>query len=324
VAGLMRPGLLLYVGRRLVTSAVLLLLLTFITFSLLKMAPGSPERLLLGTRPATPANLASIRQEFHLNETFWAQYLQWLTGVLHLQFGQSIATLAPISQMLGQAVGVSVELALLGAVVAVIGGLLLGVLASVYQESPFDRSLVVLSIFGVSSPAFVTGIVLILIFSVELNWLPAYGTGAGGMDTVRHLALPGLALGLSAMALVVKITRTTMVRELASDYVTFARARGASRMRATVVYALRNALIPIVTSAGLVFSYLIVGAVLIEVVFTLPGLGTMLVTGVTSHDIPVVQAVTLTIGIVVIGINLVTDITYLLLDPRVQPGRTAS
>ena len=226
--------------------------------------------------------------------------------------------------MLGQAVGVSVEIALLGAVVAVIGGLLLGVLAAVYQESPFDRSLVVLSIFGVSSPAFVTGIVLILIFSVELNWLPAYGTGAGGMDTMRHLLLPGVALGLSAMALIVKITRTTMVRELASDYVTFARARGASRTRATVVYALRNALIPIVTSAGLVFSYLIVGAVLIEVVFTLPGLGTMLVTGTTSHDIPVVQAVTLTIGIVVIGINLVTDIAYLLLDPRVQPGRTAS
>lgn len=320
----MRPGLLLYVGRRLVTSAVLLLLLTFITFSLLKMAPGNPVRLLLGTRPATPANLASIRQEFHLNESFWSQYWQWLTGVLHLQFGQSIATLAPISQLLGQAVGVSVELALLGAVVAVVGGLLLGVLAAVYQESHFDRSLVVLSIFGVSSPAFVTGIVLILIFSVELNWLPAYGTGSGGMDTVRHLLLPGLALGLSAMALVVKITRTTMVRELASDYVTFARARGASRTRATVVYALRNALIPIVTSAGLVFSYLIVGAVLIEVVFTLPGLGTMLVTGVTSHDIPVVQAVTLTIGIVVIGINLVTDIAYLLLDPRVQPGRTAS
>lgn len=320
----MRPGLLLYVGRRLVTSAVLLLLLTFITFSLLKMAPGNPVRLLLGTRPATPANLASIRQEFHLNESFWSQYWQWLTGVLHLQFGQSIATLAPISQLLGQAVGVSVELALLGAVVAVVGGLLLGVLAAVYQESHFDRSLVVLSIFGVSSPAFVTGIVLILIFSVELNWLPAYGTGSGGTDTVRHLLLPGLALGLSAMALVVKITRTTMVRELASDYVTFARARGASRTRATVVYALRNALIPIVTSAGLVFSYLIVGAVLIEVVFTLPGLGTMLVTGVTSHDIPVVQAVTLTIGIVVIGINLVTDIAYLLLDPRVQPGRTAS
>lgn len=320
----MRPGLLLYVGRRLVTSAVLLLLLTFITFSLLKMAPGNPVRLLLGTRPATPANLASIRQEFHLNESFFSQYWQWLTGVLHLQFGQSIATLAPISQLLGQAVGVSVELALLGAVVAVVGGLLLGVLAAVYQESHFDRSLVVLSIFGVSSPAFVTGIVLILIFSVELNWLPAYGTGSGGTDTVRHLLLPGLALGLSAMALVVKITRTTMVRELASDYVTFARARGASRTRATVVYALRNALIPIVTSAGLVFSYLIVGAVLIEVVFTLPGLGTMLVTGVTSHDIPVVQAVTLTIGIVVIGINLVTDIAYLLLDPRVQPGRTAS
>ena len=303
---------------------MLLLLLTFLTFSLLKMAPGSPERLLLGTRPSTPANLASIRQEFHLNDSFWSQYWQWLSGVLHLQFGQSISTLAPIRQMLGQAVGVSVELALLGAVVAIIGGLLLGILAAVYQESFFDRSLVVLSIFGVSSPAFVTGIVLILIFAVELNWLPAYGTGTGGMDTVRHLALPAVALGLSAMALIVKITRTTMVRELSSDYVTFARARGASRTRATIVYALRNALIPIVTSGGLVFSYLIVGAVLIETVFNLPGLGTMLVTGTTSHDIPVVQAVTLTIGIVVIGINLVTDIAYLLLDPRVQPGRTAS
>jgi peptide/nickel transport system permease protein len=320
----MRPGLLRYIGRRLLTSAGLLLLLTFLTFSLLKMAPGDPERLLLGTRPATPANLASIRQEFHLNDSFWSQYWQWLTGILHLQFGQSIATLAPIREMLGQAVGVSVELALVGAVVAVVGGLLLGIFAAVYQESPLDRLLVVLSIFGVSSPAFVTGILLILIFTVELNWLPAYGTGTGGVNTVRHLVLPGVALGLSAMALIVKIARTTMVRELASDYVTFARARGASRTRATVVYALRNALIPIVTSGGLVFSYLIVGAVLIEAVFNLPGLGTMLVTGTTAHDIPVVQAVTLTIGVVVIGVNLVADIAYLLLDPRVQPGRTAS
>jgi peptide/nickel transport system permease protein len=320
----MRPGLLQYIGRRLLASAGLLLLLTFITFSLLKMAPGSPARLLLGTRPSTPANLAIITQEFHLNEPFWWQYWHWLTGVLSLQFGQSIATLAPIRELLGQAIGVSVELALVGAVVAILGGLVLGILAAVYQESPFDRLAVVLSIFGVSSPAFVTGILLILIFSVEVNWLPSFGTGTGGMNTLEHLVLPGIALGLSAMGLVVKITRTTMIRELASDYVTFARARGASRTRVTLVYALRNALIPIATSGGLVFSYLIVGAVLVENVFSLPGLGTLLVTGVTAHDIPVVQAVTLTIGVVVIGINLVTDITYLLLDPRVEPGRSAS
>jgi peptide/nickel transport system permease protein len=320
----LRRGLWTYVGRRLLTSIGLLLVLTFLSFSLLALAPGKPERLLLGTRPATAANLASIRQEFHLNESFWAQYWNWLTGVFHFQFGQSISTLAPIRQMLTQHMQVSFELAALGAVVAVAGGLLLGIAAAVYQQSPLDRFLVVLSIFGVSSPSFVSGVILLLIFSVELNWFPAFGTGTGGVDTLHHLILPAIALGIGSMALVVKITRTTMVRELGSDYVTFARARGASRLRATVVYALRNALIPIITSGGLVFSYLVVGAVLVEVVFNLPGLGTMLVSGTVAHDIPVVQAVTLTIGVVVIGVNFFTDVAYLLLDPRVKQGRTAA
>jgi peptide/nickel transport system permease protein len=320
----LRRGLLAYVARRLLTSLVLLLLLTFLTFSLLKLSPGNPARLLLGTRPATPSNLASIRAQFNLNDSFWAQYWHWLSGVAHLQFGQSISTLAPIRQMLVQHLEVSLQLASIGALVAVVGGLLLGIAAAIYQETPFDRLLVVFSIFGVSSPAFVSGIILLLVFSVELNWFPAFGSGTGGLNTLRHLVLPGIALGIGAMALVVKITRTTMVRELSSDYVTFARARGASRLRATIVYALRNALIPIITSAGLVFSYLIVGAVLVEVVFNLPGLGTMLVTGTAAHDIPVVQAVTLTIGVFVIGINFLTDVAYLLLDPRVQAGRTAA
>ena len=302
---------------------VLLLLLTFLTFSLLKLSPGNPARLLLGTRPATPSNLASIRQEFHLNDSFWSQYWQWLSGVAHLQFGQSISTLAPVRQMLEQHLSVSLQLAAIAAVVArsAAGA---GHRGSGLPGVGAGSSLVVLSIFGVSSPAFVSGIILLLIFSVELNWFPAFGSGTGGVNTLQHLALPGIALGIGAMALVVKITRTTMLRELSSDYVTFARARGASRTRATIVYALRNALIPIITSAGLVFSYLIVGAVLVEVVFNLPGLGTMLVTGTAAHDIPVVQAVTLTIGVFVIGINFLTDVAYLLLDPRVQTGRTAS
>ncbi len=308
---------------RVVLSAVLLVVLSFISFSLLALSPGDPARLLLGTRPATAANLNAIRDQFHLNLSFWGQYWHWLKGVAHLQFGRSIQTLAPVGPTLGSHLVLSFELAAVGFVFAVGGGILLGILAAVWQEKLADRVIVALSIVGVSAPAFVAGIALLLFFSVDLNWLPAYGEGGSGWNRIEHLLLPGFSLGLGAMALVLKVTRSSMIRELSSDYVTFARARGASTRRVLFTYALRNALIPIVTSGGLVFSYLIASAVLVEVVFNLPGIGSMLVDGVTTHDIPVVQAATLGLGAVVIVVNLITDILYLFIDPRVQTAGAA-
>jgi peptide/nickel transport system permease protein len=308
---------------RLVVAVVLLVVLSFISFSLLALSPGDPARLLLGTRPTTPSNLAAIRAEFHLNLSFWGQYWNWLQGVAQLQFGRSIATLAPVGPTLASHLGLSFELAAVGFVFAVGGGILLGIAAAVWQERLVDRAIVALSIVGVSAPAFVAGIVLLIVFSVDLHWLPDYGKGTGGLNTLEHLLLPGLSLGLGAMALVLKVTRSSMIRELSSDYVIFARARGASTWRVLFVYALRNALIPIVTSSGLVLSYLIASAVLVEVVFNLPGIGSMLVSGVTTHDIPVVQAATLAIGAVVIVVNLLTDVLYLFIDPRVHLARGA-
>jgi peptide/nickel transport system permease protein len=308
-------------ARRLIVSIVLLVILSFISFSLLALSPGDPAKLLLGTRPTTPANLAAIRAEFHLNESFWGQYWTWLQGVAQLQFGRSIATLAPVGPTLASHMLLSLELAAVGAVLAIGGGVVFGIIAAVWQERFTDRAIVSLSIVGVSAPAFVAGLVLLLVFSVDLNWLPAYGQGGGGLDRLKHLLLPGVALGLGAMALVLKVTRSSMIRELSSDYVTFARARGASTFRVLTTYALRNALIPIVTSSGLVFSYLIASAVLVEVVFNIPGVGSMLVSGVTTHDIPVVQAAVLAIGAVVILVNLLVDVLYLFIDPRVHLGR---
>jgi peptide/nickel transport system permease protein len=310
-------------ARRLLVSIVLLVVLSFISFSLLALSPGDPAKLLLGTRPTTPANLAAIRAEFHLNQSFWGQYWYWLQGVAQLQFGRSIATLAPVGPTLASHLLLSLQLAAVGAVFAIGGGVVFGIAAAVWQERFADRAIVALSIVGVSAPAFVAGIVLLLLFSVDLNWLPAYGQGGGGLDRLKHLLLPGIALGLGAMALVLKVTRASMIRELSSDYVTFARARGVSTPRVITTYALRNALIPIITSSGLVFSYLIASAVLVEVVFNLPGVGSMLVSGVTTHDIPVVQAAVLAIGAIVILVNLVVDVLYLFLDPRVHLGRGA-
>ncbi len=310
-------------ARRLVVSVVLLVVLSFISFSLLALSPGDPAKLLLGTRPTTPANLAAIRAEFHLNLSFWGQYWYWLKGVVQLQFGRSITTLAPVGPTLAAHLGVSFQLASVGFVFAVGGGIVLGVIAAVWQERLVDRVIVALSIVGVSAPAFVAGIGLLIVFSVDLHWLPAYGEGSAGWSRLEHLLLPGFSLGLGAMALVLKITRSSMIRELSSDYVTFARARGASERRVLITYALRNALIPIVTSSGLVVSYLIASAVLVEVVFNLPGIGSMLVSGVTTHDIPVVQAATLALGATVILVNLVVDILYLFIDPRVHLARGA-
>ena len=306
-------------AKRFGVAVLLLILLSFISFSLLAVSPGDPARLLLGTRPSTPANLAAIRAEFHLNASFFGQYWYWLQGVLQFNFGRSIATLAPVGPMLASHLGASFELAVVGFIVAVGGGIALGMIAAVWQERLIDRTIVALSIVGVSAPAFVTGIALMIVFSNDLHWLPSYGTGNGNVfNTLGHLILPGISLGLGAMALVLKITRSAMIRELSSDYVTFARARGASTRRVLFSYALRNALIPIVTSSGLVFSFLIASAVLVEVVFNVPGIGSMLVSGVTAHDIPVVQASTLALGAIVIVVNLVTDVLYLFIDPRVH------
>ena len=200
-------------------------------------------------------------------------------------------------------------------------GIPLGALAALEQGGRLDRLAVMLGVFGVSSPAFVTGIVLLYVFGVVLGLFSIFGTGRGFLDRGWHLTLPAIALGLSVMAIVIKITRASMIEELRKDYVAFGRARGLSPARITYGYVLRNALIPVVTAAGLIIVALVVGAIYVEVTFALPGIGTLMVESVRQRDIPLVQGTTLFFAVFVIGIHLVIDVAYTLIDPRIRFGK---
>jgi len=181
-----------------------------------------------------------------------------------------------------------------------------------------------LSVFSVSAPAFATGIFLLYLFSVRLGWFPVFGQGSGFVDRVWHLTLPALALALSIMALVVKLTRAGMIGALEQDYVAFARARGVSSRNVLVKYAFRNALVPIVTAGGVLLAFTLTGATLVEVTFSLPGIGSRLVEAASFKDVPVVQGIAMTFAITIVIVNVLVDLMYVLVDPRIRFGKSAA
>ena len=317
-------ALLLFIGRRLLALVVLLVIISFGIFALLYAAPGSVEQILLGAKPAAPETIQAIREEYHLNDPFLTQYAIWLEGAAQLDFGRSIRTSEPVLSGLRDRMGVTLFLGAYGFVIAMVLGVSLGVLSAVKKRTLLDRGVVGLSVVGVSAPAFATGIFLLYVFAVVLGWFPAFGQGEGFTDRLWHFALPALALALTAMALVVKLTRAAMINALDQDYVAFARARGLPKRRVIFAYAFRNSLLPVVTSAGVILGFMLTGAVLVEVTFALPGIGSLLVDSVTFKDVPMVQGVAMVIAVVIILVNLLTDILYVLIDPRVRFERVAA
>lgn len=317
-------ALLAFIGRRLVALVVLLVIISFGVFALLYVAPGSVEQVLLGTRPSSPETLQAIRDEYNLNDPFLTQYGKWLQGAVQLDFGRSIRTSEPVLSGIRERMGLSLFLGVFGFAIAFVLGVLLGVVAAMKKRGPVDRGIVGLSVIGISAPAFATGIFLLYIFAVSLGWFPAFGQGEGFADRLWHLTLPALALALTAMALILKLTRAAMITALDEDYVAFARARGIAPTRVLCTYAFRNALVPVVTAAGLILGYMLTGAVLVEVTFALPGVGSLLVDSVGFKDVPMVQGVTMVIALVIMLVNLLTDILYLFIDPRIRFSRIAA
>jgi len=319
-----RGGLIAYVLRRLAFAVPLLFLISFGVFALVKLAPGDPVRALIGSRPANAETIASIREEFHLNDPFLVQYGKWLGQVVQGDLGRSITGNRPVTRMINDRLGVTIYLSLLGTVLVLTFGVALGMLAALRRGSGLDRGVIMLGVLGISSPPFVTGIFLLYIFGVVLGWFPTFGPGRGFLDRLWHLVLPAFALALSVMAIVTKITRASVIEELDKDYVVFARARGLSAARIALAYVLRNALIPVVTAAGLIVVGIIAGAIYVEVTFALPGLGSLTVEAVQKRDYPLVQGTTLFFAVLVVIINLAIDVLYTLIDPRIRFGRVDS
>jgi peptide/nickel transport system permease protein len=312
-----------YVARRLVVLGALLVFVSFAVFSLLYLTPGNPIDILLGSNPRTEETVQALNHHYHLDDPFLTQYWLWLKDATHFEFGDSIQTTLPVSDELRARLPVSIFLGVYAFILAMVFGLALGIGAALKKQRLSDRAIVGASLIGLSTPAFVSGVFLLYIFAVVLGWFPTFGRGDGFADEFQHLTLPAIALALAAFAFIVKHTRAALLNVLDQDYITFARARGLSARRVLLRYALRNALIPVLTLSAPLIAFLITGAVFVEVTFSLPGIGQLLVQSALEKDLPMLQGITLVFAAMILVANLAIDLLYLVVDPRIRlSGRT--
>lgn len=311
------------IASRVVASGALLLVVTFLVFSLLSLAPGSIETTLLGSRPASPELIAAIRAEYHLDDPFLVQYARWLGGVVRFDLGRSIVSDGPVLDIVASRAAISAQLAAMAFVIAAVVGIPAGLAAAAWKGRAGDRLVTVGAILGMSAPPFVVASLLIFLFGVQFPVLPVYGAGAEGTDRLLHLVLPAIALATGLGALVIRQTRAAALDVLDQDYVMFARARGLARPHVLVAYVLRNVALPVVASLGMLLIVALPGAVLVEVVFSLPGIGSMMVEAVSAKDVPVVQGLAIISAVYVIVVSIVVDASSAVLDPRIR-GRAAA
>ncbi len=312
-----------FLAGRLVALAITLMLASMAIYGAMFLAPGSPLAFLTRGRTMSPEELDAIAAQYHLNEPVWRQYLYWLSGVLHGDLGTSILQKAPVTSLIGERAVNTLWLVACASILILTVGLTVGIIAGL-KPGWLDTSLMLTATAAMAVPAFVAAIILILIFAVNLQLFPVFGQGEGFSDRIYHLVLPSVALALASVAYVARLTRAAIRSEAASDHVQTAVSRGLPQRTIVSRHILRNALIPIVTVAGLTIGGLIAGAVVIEQVFQLNGLGSYLVEAVGSKDFPVVQAISLILVASFIVLNTVVDLLYAALDPRIVVGRQHS
>ena len=308
-----------YILRRLAGAAVVFTLLSFLVFSLLYLVPGDPVKILVGTRRLTPEVRQAVTERYGLDEPLVVRYWHWLTRALTGDFGDSVRSATPVTDVLASRVSLTAWLTIGAFILAVAVGIPLGIAAARRRGSWVDRTIVGWSVVGVSAPGFALGLVLLYVFGLMLGWFPVFGEGSGLADTLWHLALPSIALATGIGAMLVRITRAAVGAELSQDYVTFARSRGVPSRRITAMYV-RGAALPIITSAGLILGTLFGSTVLVEEAFSLPGLGQLLADSITYKDVPVVQAIALLVAFVIIGVTLIVDVAAFAVDPRQTIG----
>ncbi len=309
-----------YVTRRILATIPVMLIVAFCVFSLLYIAPGDPAAIIAGDQ-ATPADVERIRASLGLDRPFLVRFGEWLWQILHGDLGTSIFTNLPVSHMIAQRIEPTISLMLLAIVFAVAVAIPLGVLAAWKHGTWVDQAVMVLAVFGFSTPVFVVGYLLAYVFALQFNWLPVQGFNSlstGIVPFLRNMALPTLALGLVFIALLARITRATMLDVLNQDYVRTAKAKGVGQRAVLFVHALKNAAVPIITVIGNGVALLIGGAVLTESVFAIPGLGRLTLDAILRRDYPVIQGVVLLFSFSYVVVNLLVDLAYTLFDPRIR------
>ena len=308
------------VARRLVAFLLTLLAASLVVFFVLNVLPGDPAALMLGTG-ARADTLAALRHHLGLDLPFWLRYLIWLGALLRGDLGVSTTYSVPVADLVAQRVLVSLPLAVMGIVLSTAIAIPVGVLAATHRGTATDAGLMGVAQLGVAVPNFWLGILLILLFSIGLGWLPAGGFpgwNQGWWPALRSLLLPSLALALPQAAILARVTRASVIEAMGEDFMRTARAKGLTRNAAMWRHAVPNALIPIVTIIGMQFSFLLAGTVIIENVFTLPGLGRLVFQAIEQRDLIVVEDLVVMLASCVITVNFLVDIAYAVLDPRLR------
>lgn len=284
-----------------------------ITFALMYLLPGDPASAMLAKSGASAEQIAELREDMGLDSPFHVQYLRYLGNVLQGDLGRSIVSQEPVLNLLLSRLPTTLELVFAALIVAVPVGTLFGVVAAVRKDQWIDRALVAFSSIGVSVPSFWLGLMLILVFSVYLGWLPAFGAGG-----IAHLVLPAGVLAFNAIGTVMRTARTSMLDVLRQDYIRTAWAKGLTKPAILYRHALRNALVPVVTIIGLQFGWLVSGSFIVEAVFSRQGIGLLFINSILERDFPVVQGAVLLAAVMYVVLNLVIDLLYVIVDPRIR------
>jgi len=301
-----------YVIRRVLLAVPVLLGVATLVFSLIHLVPGDPAQAMLGDG-AAPQDVIELRKNLGLDQPLLTQYVTFLRHAITGDLGTSFRTGQPVTTMIAERVPATAELAIAAMIVAVLLAIPLGVVAAVWRGTAVDYGAMTFALAGVSIPNFWLGPLLAIVFAVELGWLPVSGRG-----TLAHLVLPAVSLGLALAALLARMTRASLLDELSELYVRAARARGVSRASAVTSHALRNSFVPLLTIIALQFGAVLTGAVITETIFAWPGIGRLLIQSIGFRDYPMVQGCILLIAVTYVTVNLMTDLMYGVLDPRIR------
>jgi peptide/nickel transport system permease protein len=309
-----------YILRRVLSTVPVMAIVALFVFSLLYIAPGDPAAVIAGDQ-ASPADVERIREGLGLDRPFLVQFGTWLWRILHGDLGTSIFTNLPVSALIAQRIEPTLSLMVLTLVLTILVAVPLGVVAAWKAGSWVDRTIMAFAVFAFSLPVFVVGYVLAYVFALQFDWVPVQGytpLAEGFWPWLQNLILPALALGCVYIALIARITRASMLEVLQQDYIRTARAKGLDQRSILFVHALKNAAVPIITVIGIGVALLIGGAVVTESVFAIPGLGRLTIDAILRRDYPVIQGIVLMFSFLYVLVNLMVDVTYTLVDPRIR------
>jgi len=303
---------LIFASRRLGRLLLTIFLISTIVFFIIRIIPGDPALVVAGM-DATPEAIAAIRAKLGTDQPLAAQFVQWLWNVVRFEFGTSLISGQPVTKLVFQRFPLTLSLAILGILISILIAIPLGVLSAVKRWSAWDYTGMAFSQIGMAIPSFWLGIMLLLIFAVKIPIFPLFGSGG-----IVHLILPAISLGIARAAIILRLTRASMIEELSKEYVITARAKGLTERMVKYKHALKNALLPVITITGIQLGYMLGGAIITEQIFSLPGLGRLFLTGIYQRDFPLIQGGVVFVAIIFSLINFTVDILYSVLNPRIR------